>query len=244
MSRYHIKENGEPGRCLAKPGNCPLGNELEHYTTSNDARRAFEKVMSNIPWTGHSKNTDWNKRSWTSRKIELNQLAKTICSENSLKNIKIYWEEVLESEEQIKNNTWVYGLANIKAGYLKFSEKVSGMNEIEAKENIIHEIAHLLTETEHKTNGGHTEIWRNKCKEISRNIPEMKNRYFKDGTALSPESKKNIRKLLKIKVYPRWVGTCPNSHKNFLKNKPTFKEKCINCKVYLKMDSTFSWEKL
>jgi hypothetical protein len=41
---YHIKENGEPGICSAKQGNCPLGGE--HFVTFTEARRSFEDSMS------------------------------------------------------------------------------------------------------------------------------------------------------------------------------------------------------
>lgn len=42
MAIYHIKKNGEPGRCRAFVGNCPFGGPDEHYLTKDDARRSFE----------------------------------------------------------------------------------------------------------------------------------------------------------------------------------------------------------
>src|SRR5579875_3653762 len=45
MARYHINSNGEAG-------GCPFGGENEHYSTPEDARKAYEKVMSGETWTG------------------------------------------------------------------------------------------------------------------------------------------------------------------------------------------------
>lgn len=43
---YHIKENGDPALCKARPGNCPLktesGEPQKHYITETQARVAFE----------------------------------------------------------------------------------------------------------------------------------------------------------------------------------------------------------
>lgn len=45
--KYHVnKENGEVGVCSAKPGNCPLGADVEHYTNKYDARKAYENSQS------------------------------------------------------------------------------------------------------------------------------------------------------------------------------------------------------
>lgn len=43
--KFHINDAGEPGKCKAKPGNCPLSPSAEHYDTAIEARRAFELRM-------------------------------------------------------------------------------------------------------------------------------------------------------------------------------------------------------
>lgn len=45
MARYHITKKGEPGKCTAQPGNCPLGGEGEHYDSPEAARDAFEATQ-------------------------------------------------------------------------------------------------------------------------------------------------------------------------------------------------------
>lgn len=40
MARYHIKKDGTPGLCHARPGFCPLGGEGEHYP-SMEAAQAY-----------------------------------------------------------------------------------------------------------------------------------------------------------------------------------------------------------
>ncbi len=42
--KYHINSQGQVGRCAAQK-NCPFGGDNEHYDSSQDARRAYEKVM-------------------------------------------------------------------------------------------------------------------------------------------------------------------------------------------------------
>lgn len=45
MTKYHLKEDGSPGICKAKPGNCPKASDDKHYSTPEAARAAFEKSM-------------------------------------------------------------------------------------------------------------------------------------------------------------------------------------------------------
>lgn len=42
MAIYHIKKNGEPGRCKAFLRECPYGGPEDHYHTKTDALRSFE----------------------------------------------------------------------------------------------------------------------------------------------------------------------------------------------------------
>ena len=42
---YHLSEDGNPRICRAKPGNCPLGDQSQHFNTADDARKQFEKRM-------------------------------------------------------------------------------------------------------------------------------------------------------------------------------------------------------
>lgn len=42
MAIYHLKSNGEPGRCKAFVGNCPFGGPEDHYLSKQDAIKKFE----------------------------------------------------------------------------------------------------------------------------------------------------------------------------------------------------------
>lgn len=42
MAFYHVKKNGEPGRCKAFLRECPYGGPSDHYHTKADALRSFE----------------------------------------------------------------------------------------------------------------------------------------------------------------------------------------------------------
>lgn len=51
MSKFHVNpETGNAGACSATAGRCPFGGEAEHYSTAEDARKAYEKVMSGATW--------------------------------------------------------------------------------------------------------------------------------------------------------------------------------------------------
>lgn len=58
MAKFHINPaTGNPGRCLARSGNCPFGGEDAHYSTKEEARLAYEQQMErNSPQT-ESKNS-------------------------------------------------------------------------------------------------------------------------------------------------------------------------------------------
>lgn len=44
--KYHIRDSGEPGRCIAQPGHCKYGSESEHHSSPEDARTAYEQSQS------------------------------------------------------------------------------------------------------------------------------------------------------------------------------------------------------
>ncbi len=46
MPKYHINSKSEPGLCKAKPGNCPFGDESEHFESLSDVKRALEQKLS------------------------------------------------------------------------------------------------------------------------------------------------------------------------------------------------------
>lgn len=46
MSKYHVnRETGDTGACRAEKGQCPFGNEAQHYETPQLARAAFEATQ-------------------------------------------------------------------------------------------------------------------------------------------------------------------------------------------------------
>lgn len=48
MPRFHINDKGEPGQCRAEK-NCPFGlSDGEHYTTKEEARKAYENQQSSF----------------------------------------------------------------------------------------------------------------------------------------------------------------------------------------------------
>lgn len=47
MGKFHIKANGEPGPCVAKPGNCRFADDDDHHYTKEAARKAYERANTN-----------------------------------------------------------------------------------------------------------------------------------------------------------------------------------------------------
>lgn len=45
MSKFHINDKGEPGKCRADQGKCPFGGQSKHYNTAADARKDYEARM-------------------------------------------------------------------------------------------------------------------------------------------------------------------------------------------------------
>lgn len=58
-NKYHISDNGEPGKCNAQPGRCPKknadGSLQEHYDTPEEASQAQEEKMKSRVLQSHSK---------------------------------------------------------------------------------------------------------------------------------------------------------------------------------------------
>lgn len=52
MAKFHIRDNGEPGRCVATSGRCKYGAEEEHHSSPAEARVAYERQQG-----GHSVST-------------------------------------------------------------------------------------------------------------------------------------------------------------------------------------------
>lgn len=48
MVRFHVNGNGEAGVCKAQEDNCPLSDETEHYSSLEEARKAYEEKMVTI----------------------------------------------------------------------------------------------------------------------------------------------------------------------------------------------------
>lgn len=44
MAKFHINKHGVPAPCKAKPGNCPLGGDENHFNSMNEAQEHANKV--------------------------------------------------------------------------------------------------------------------------------------------------------------------------------------------------------
>lgn len=73
MLHYHIKENGDPGICRARKGNCPLGN-VEHYSSKEAAREAYNtqqhSSFEGIDWSWTSESKDEQSEFYRNEKVD------------------------------------------------------------------------------------------------------------------------------------------------------------------------------
>lgn len=44
--RYHLKSDGNPGKCTAEKGKCPFGSENPHFSSEATARAFYEKKQT------------------------------------------------------------------------------------------------------------------------------------------------------------------------------------------------------
>lgn len=48
MAKFHINQKGEVKQCRARKGNCPFGDEGDHFDSEQSAFAAIEKEMANF----------------------------------------------------------------------------------------------------------------------------------------------------------------------------------------------------
>lgn len=46
MTRFHINKDGVPAPCRARMGNCPLGNEIHHFKSENEAQSHVDNLSA------------------------------------------------------------------------------------------------------------------------------------------------------------------------------------------------------
>lgn len=59
MTRYHLDVHGNPAECRANQKACPRGGENEHYSTREEARRAFEAMNGRKQFASFRKENPW-----------------------------------------------------------------------------------------------------------------------------------------------------------------------------------------
>jgi hypothetical protein len=77
MTKFHIREDGNPGPCTAALGKCPLGaGAEEHFQTKTDAIRYYEtkRILDDIPRASSKKKA--TKTKTTFAKIAMEQALK------------------------------------------------------------------------------------------------------------------------------------------------------------------------
>lgn len=55
MAKFHINNEGDPGKCSAALGRCPFGDDLHHFSTQKAARRYYEETMADELLSANSK---------------------------------------------------------------------------------------------------------------------------------------------------------------------------------------------
>ena len=137
MSVYHISPDGTPRKCTAKPGGCQYGAEYPHFSTEDDARKAFElseglnKAFVAIRKT--EKNTELRKKRDAERK--------RVLEEKKAKQQNAFQRDQALSQEYTDNPNFengVYGEAeNLEIGRERKRASIFRNPEVKALVNLI-----------------------------------------------------------------------------------------------------------
>lgn len=73
MTRFHINKDGIPAPCKAKLGNCPLGNESQHFTTEKEAQDYIDNLSEEkygmLPEMNNNNNNELSEE-WKAKFLE------------------------------------------------------------------------------------------------------------------------------------------------------------------------------
>lgn len=97
------------------------------------------------------------------------------------------------------------------------------LSEEDAKDVVLHEIAHALVDSKH----GHNKIWKAKCREIG----------------ARPERCGRLPDNIPDKHY-NYVGYCPSGHKTYKVKKPTRDYSCSKCSNSFNPKYKIKWERV
>ena len=234
MARYHINTLGEVRKCSARAGNCPYGDELEHYSSPDNARRAYErlmgkhfgpnyKVMDRQPLEDSA--IPWAQRPWPQRQVELNNLALFLLDSEDLGKVPVRWEaDLANARGRVR---WI-GIGPI----ITFSEELQIFSEFEAKKTVFHEVAHTLSYED----DGHGELWQAQCQRLLEKYqmlaPMGPGELIPARHTMTIQERKRIeanRLAMGSDIFP-FVGRCPAGHQIFTKVLPRKVTHCPFCR--------------
>lgn len=218
MTRYHLTPKGEAKVCQADHGKCPYGDERAHYDSTGEAENSFAlKMKDHLIPTPAQRTVPWEEMSWPERKQSLEELAATIAHRYNLKGVTVQWKQTPKSASGVG----VWGLMNTRTKVLTLAEEMQCFNEAEARENVIHELAHLIVDSPQakKKRGNrkvnHGEEWIAKCEEIAQDIPGMKYHVFQESTVVSPETALKLASWTTALHKTLWFADCPHCHRRY-----------------------------
>lgn len=100
--KFHTNpETGNPGKCSAKSGNCPFGGDSEHYSSSDDAQKAYENSQKFQVAPAVSKsNVDALSLTHHSATKDSTQIAETPGAEMTKEEINLYAYSIVSHNMQ------------------------------------------------------------------------------------------------------------------------------------------------
>lgn len=85
MSKYHVNDNGEAGKCRATIIRCPFGGDAQHYSTPEIARLSYElsNASKQIPKTSKKESKRSRERNQSSAEpVKASTVRKTVTRSN------------------------------------------------------------------------------------------------------------------------------------------------------------------
>lgn len=101
--KFHINKHGVPAPCKAKSGNCPLGNEEQHFNSEEEAQSYADEENEREHGLLPSMNTSINRDDLNSKASDLYKKIRELNASGNTKEIGKLKKELKSLEKQFEN---------------------------------------------------------------------------------------------------------------------------------------------
>jgi hypothetical protein len=238
MPRFHISKAGDPEPCTATVRACPLGGE--HFASPHEAaQHAMALAMAPTHWVKFDpmdaveasvptmKAVEWNARSWSERKKEIEKFAQEELRKQGLYGIPVKWSRAAGSWGYARTRTFQNGWGDRREDRdLFMNEQCQDLDEQSVKGVVLHEVAHFKA----GHHAGHGHEWKSACHVIDggRGIVHDTHSYEMNDCERERAVERMKRERAERSSESKWLGVCPQGHEFPSKGKPRSTYLCAN----------------